>query len=399
MLDNLMERVTKSVGQPVAYTLTPWDARASHVRMEESPLGDFLADILLISTETMLRVQKMSNRLIGAGERVADCCLICGGSLRGDAVFGPGEITLGNILEIMPFEDPIVVKELTGQQLWDALENGFSQYPKQEGRFPQIAGMRVVWDSSKEPFHRVVSVDFLRLPFDGKFSSSEKMCMKIRDEFEYVPSDGADDDVVTVHRVPAGVKEPLQLDKKYNVVTRGYLAGGNDGYTALMNGDFVVNFEAGELMSTIVRKYLLGASYIYRWKQLRERMSGITDAPSADTSTDSMSASQHLSTETDTAVQRFYNLCHAPDGSKTNGTTPVVIDNSFAGIREALFVAGHEHHSVHDTASQKYTDKLDSKNAEVDTKAIQKDAQTTPDNLAVVLALADGRLVDRARQH
>ena len=139
MLDNLMERVTKSVGQPVAYTLTPWDARASHVRMEESPLGDFLADILLISTETMLRVQKMSNRLIGAGERVADCCLICGGSLRGDAVFGPGEITLGNILEIMPFEDPIVVKELTGQQLWDALENGFSQYPKQEGRFPPVS--------------------------------------------------------------------------------------------------------------------------------------------------------------------------------------------------------------------------------------------------------------------
>lgn len=406
MLDNLMDHVSKSVGQPVAYTLTPWDARASNVRMEESPLGDFVSDILLISIETMLRMQKKSNKTMGAGERVADCCLICGGSLRSDSVFGPGEITLSNILEIMPFEDPIVVKQLTGQQLWDALENGFSQYPKQEGRFPQISGMRVVWDSSKEPFHRVVSVDFLRLPFDGKFSSSEKLKMKIRNEFALVPSSEADDDVVTVHRIPASVKEPLQLDKKYNVVTRGYLANGNDGYTSLQEGDFVVDFEAGELMSTIVRKYLLGASYIYRWKQLRERMSSAADTShtsadplSADTSTDSMSASKHLSAKTDTAVQRAHDLCYGPNGSKTNGATPLVIDNSFAGIREALFVAGNEHHSMHDTASQKYTNQLDGNNAEVDTKAVKEDAHSTPDNLAVVIALADGRMVDRARQH
>ena len=54
---------------------------------------------------------------------------------------------------------------------------------------------------------------------------------------------------------------------------------------------------------------------------------------------------------------------------------------------------------MHDTASQKYTNQLDGNNAEVDTKAVKEDAHSAPDNLAVVIALADGRMVDRARQH
>lgn len=44
-----------------------------------------------------------------------------------------GVITLGNILEILPFEDPTVVLEMDGESLWDALEEGLSKYPAQEG--------------------------------------------------------------------------------------------------------------------------------------------------------------------------------------------------------------------------------------------------------------------------
>lgn len=400
-----MERMSKSVGQPVAYSLTPWDARARSVRMDESPLGDFIADILLISMETILRMQKIIETPVSSGERVADCCLICGGSLRGDAVFGPGEITLANVLEIMPFEDPIVVKELTGQQLWDALENGFSQYPKQEGRFPQVAGMRVVWDSSKEPFHRVVSVDLLRQPFDGKFSSSEKLRMKMRDQYQFVPSDDTDDDdIVTVHRIAPGVKEPLDLNKKYNVVTRGYLADGNDGYSVLTQGKFILTHESGELMSTIVRKYLLGASYIWRWKQLRDRMEAEAEASFAsggDTSADTSfntSMQKHLSSKTDTALQRAYNLSHTPERRPSTQGTPLVVDSSPAAVRDALFVAGHEHHSAHDTASRTYVDQSLASNISVDTKAVEEESRQGADDLAVVLALADGRMVDCARE-
>lgn len=45
-----------------------------------------------------------------------------------------GKVTLGDILEILPFEDPIVVLELDGQRIWDALEASLETWPAQEGR-------------------------------------------------------------------------------------------------------------------------------------------------------------------------------------------------------------------------------------------------------------------------
>lgn len=44
-----------------------------------------------------------------------------------------GNITLGDILEILPFEDPIVVLELDGESIWAALEASLSTWPAQEG--------------------------------------------------------------------------------------------------------------------------------------------------------------------------------------------------------------------------------------------------------------------------
>ena len=44
-----------------------------------------------------------------------------------------GNVTLGDILEILPFQDPIVVLELDGETLWAALEAALSTWPAQEG--------------------------------------------------------------------------------------------------------------------------------------------------------------------------------------------------------------------------------------------------------------------------
>jgi len=44
-----------------------------------------------------------------------------------------GNVTLGNIMEILPFEDPLVVVELDGEALWSALEGGLGMWPAQEG--------------------------------------------------------------------------------------------------------------------------------------------------------------------------------------------------------------------------------------------------------------------------
>lgn len=48
-----------------------------------------------------------------------------------------------------------------GSQLIGALENGVSQYPKREGRFPQVSGMKFSFDPESEPYSRVVKDSIL----------------------------------------------------------------------------------------------------------------------------------------------------------------------------------------------------------------------------------------------
>lgn len=55
--------------------------------------------------------------------------------------------------------------------------------------------------------------------------------------------------------------EPVQRGKggrKYKVVTREYMAQGHDGFVALKGSKYLVDDESGQMMSSIVRKYLMG---------------------------------------------------------------------------------------------------------------------------------------------
>lgn len=47
--------------------------------------------------------------------------------------FLSGEITIGDILEILPFDDTMVVIEMDGKSIWDTFESALSMYPAQEG--------------------------------------------------------------------------------------------------------------------------------------------------------------------------------------------------------------------------------------------------------------------------
>jgi len=38
-----------------------------------------------------------------------------------------------DVLEILPYEDPIIILELDGASLWDTLESALSKYPSPEG--------------------------------------------------------------------------------------------------------------------------------------------------------------------------------------------------------------------------------------------------------------------------
>jgi 2',3'-cyclic-nucleotide 2'-phosphodiesterase (5'-nucleotidase family) len=138
------------------------DAERERIRYEETNLGNFVADL----------VREYS------GARIA---LINGGSLRASIDAGP--ITLEDVYKTMPYANEIVIIELTGAQLRQALSRSVGGTREDEdGGFLQVAGIRfkvrgkavkaVVVGKDKEPLnpgqiYRVAIPDFLASGGDG----------------------------------------------------------------------------------------------------------------------------------------------------------------------------------------------------------------------------------------
>jgi len=124
LLEKLLSKVGSSLKAPIGKTEVELDCRSAIVRTNESAAGNWFADVLRHAYDGALCMK-------GCGG--SDGVFICGGTIRGDSVYGPGNITVGDILEILPFEDPIVVLELDGETIWAALEAALSTFPAQEG--------------------------------------------------------------------------------------------------------------------------------------------------------------------------------------------------------------------------------------------------------------------------
>ena len=133
LLKTLLSSVSDTLSKPVCFTLTPFDARSELVRTQETGLGNWVADVLMHAyAESLMEggddvVEKVDHKELADREHSleedenrkgrelkggADAVIICGGTLRGDSQYGPGKITLGDILEIFPFEDPVVCIEV-----------------------------------------------------------------------------------------------------------------------------------------------------------------------------------------------------------------------------------------------------------------------------------------------
>ncbi len=90
------------------------------VRRAETNLGDLAADAF-------------------REEAGADIAVINGGALR-DSI-ERGEITLGDLYSVFPFNNGLCMVEMTGQQILDALEWGARAVPGESGGFLQVSGL------------------------------------------------------------------------------------------------------------------------------------------------------------------------------------------------------------------------------------------------------------------
>jgi 5'-nucleotidase len=86
----------------------------------------------------------------------------------------PYDLVVGDPYTVLPFGNVVVTRHVTGSQLWDALEHGVAAVAADgsstNGRFPQIAGFRFVFDSRLAVGSRVLAVtlpDGTPIPDDG----------------------------------------------------------------------------------------------------------------------------------------------------------------------------------------------------------------------------------------
>ena len=90
------------------------------VRNAETNLGDLCADAY--------------RDLLGT-----DIAFVNGGGVRAD--IEAGDVTYGQIIAVHPFGNMACAIEVTGQQIWDALELGAAAYPGESGGFLQVSGL------------------------------------------------------------------------------------------------------------------------------------------------------------------------------------------------------------------------------------------------------------------
>ncbi|MGV3491167.1 MAG: bifunctional metallophosphatase/5'-nucleotidase [Devosia sp.] len=157
-------------------------------------------------------------------DRVADqgitISIANSGGLR--ATIDAGEITMGEVLTVLPFSNTLATFQLSGADLVASLENGVSQIEDVAGRFPQVAGLHYTFDISKPVGERISDV----LVADGD---------------DWVPID------------PAAT---------YGIVTNNYVRGGGDGYE-LFGSNATEVYDFGPPLEQVVADYIasLGGEY------------------------------------------------------------------------------------------------------------------------------------------
>lgn len=185
----------------IGETLVELDGNRTNARTKETNLGDLLADAMLLKAQA-------------DGAQIA---ITNGGGLRATIPAGP--VTIGQVLEVLPFGNTLARADLTGAQVVAALENGVSQIEAVAGRFPQVGGVRFSFDPKLAVGSRITGV--LVKDSTGTY--------------------GAIDPAAT-----------------YRVVTNDFMLTGGDGYVAFVQGKNQLNL--GFILADVLQETITALS-------------------------------------------------------------------------------------------------------------------------------------------
>ena len=165
LIENIQKEQEERFGEVIVHTDIVLDGERNDVRTGTTNLTKALAKALYEHTN-------------------ADGVILNGGTIR--TSIKAGDVTRLDIINVIPFENIIVTKRVTGHEIKKALEEGVAYYPVESGGFPDMAGMTYKFDPLKPKGSRIVSIT----------------------------KDGQD----------------IDMDKTYVIAMSDYLGKGGDGY-------------------------------------------------------------------------------------------------------------------------------------------------------------------------
>lgn len=197
--------------------------------LRQQPVGD--SSVFLVGDRSVCRVAECNlGNLITDAMRAysgAQIAITNGGGIRSnvpvvseipaDLNFAENyEVTLGDVLTVLPFGNLVSTFDLKGADVIAALENGVSQVENGAGRFPQVSGLRYSWDGSKPAGERIVSVEVLGE--DGSYTA-------------------------------------IDPEATYSVVSNDFMRAGGDGYTTF-DENAIDPYDFGSPLDVVLADYI-----------------------------------------------------------------------------------------------------------------------------------------------
>ncbi|TKV72346.1 5'-nucleotidase C-terminal domain-containing protein [Rhizobium sp. AU243] len=140
-IDELKAPIEALKSKVVGSSEGPIEGDRKVCRVKECSMGNLVADA------TLARVKDQGVTIAFANS----------GGLRSS--IDAGDVSMGEVLTVLPFQNTVATFQLKGEDIRAALENGVSQIDDGAGRFMQVSGLKYSFDRSKPAGGRVVSVE------------------------------------------------------------------------------------------------------------------------------------------------------------------------------------------------------------------------------------------------
>lgn len=179
------DKMAETMNEVIATIPNDLDGERAHVRTRKTNLSKMICEAI-------------------TAESGADFTITNGGGIR--ASIKAGDVTVGDVITVLPFTNMVYVCEISGADVYAALEHGYEKLPETAGSYAQT-DLQVVYSKFAEPGNRIK-----RVLLNGK---------------------------------------PIDKSATYKVATNDFMAAGGDGYT--MFGQVV---SRGRLLSDVFQDYL-----------------------------------------------------------------------------------------------------------------------------------------------